>query len=141
MTREQRLFERLINIDELPERSLKSNVEALVRSVMDHLVKILNTRQGTVLSDPEYGSPEVLNLPGNFVSPETLALQKNLKQVIEKFEPRLKDVEISFAGASDDDLSICFTLKATIYHLEHVVPIQFQTRIKANRSFDINLVR
>lgn len=141
MTREKRLIERLIQQDQIENRPQKGSVEMLLESVLDHLKRILETRQGTVLIATDYGTPEFSNLPGNFVSPETEKIQQTIKNTIEKYEPRLSDVTISFEGSSKSDLTIQFRINAMIYHLEHIIPVKLQTSMSPDHTFKVNMIQ
>ena len=48
--KERRLLERISHWEEGGERTNQTQVDILVRSVMDHLRRLLNTRQGSVPS-------------------------------------------------------------------------------------------
>ncbi len=141
MTLEERLLERLIRQDQKEDRSRKSSVERLLESVMKHLKKILETRSGTVLIAPDYGTSEFSNLPGSFVSPETEYIQETIKNTIEKYEPRLKDVKVTFEGSSESDLTILFSLTAIIHHLEQVIPVKLRTSMSPNHTFNIDQIK
>jgi type VI secretion system protein len=63
--RERRLLERIANWSEADaERTSQTQVDILVRSVNDHLSRLLNTRQGSVPIDPHFGVPDFTNLAG-----------------------------------------------------------------------------
>lgn len=128
---EQRLLERLMKLPATPEEARESGggAEALVASVSDHLRRILNTRQGTALTDPEYGLPDFSELPGHFASPETEALQETICKVVEKFEPRLKDVTVGFESNAKDHLAVRFSLSGTIVHEQERIPLHLLTRM------------
>ncbi|MBF0349538.1 MAG: type VI secretion system baseplate subunit TssE [SAR324 cluster bacterium] len=139
--REERLIERLINqSQDLEPRFVKNDVERLRSSVSNHLIRLLNTKQGTVSGDPEYGLPDFSNLPGNFISPETEAIKEKIKELIETYEPRLKDVAVSFEGSSGQEMALKFGLSATIYHMEHIIPFRMRTRMRSDSTFNIEMV-
>ncbi|OQY58666.1 MAG: hypothetical protein B6245_10630 [Desulfobacteraceae bacterium 4572_88] len=128
---EQRLLERLMKLPNPPAevRGAGAGPEGLISSVTGHLRRILNTRQGTALTDPEYGLPDFSELPGHFASPETEALQETICKVVEKYEPRLKDVAASFEYNTQDHLAIRFSLSGTIVHEQERIPLHLLTRM------------
>ncbi len=136
--REERLLERLI-INDCSEgkRHQTSDMDRLIASVTNHIKRILNTRQGTVLVDPEFGIPDFSNLPGDFASPETEALADTIQKAVEKYEPRLQDVAVTFEGSISNALSINFSLSGTIIHEKKRIPIVLRTDVYSDNTFEI----
>jgi type VI secretion system protein len=67
-----------------------SDVEA---SVTQHLARLLNTRQGSCLTCPDYGLIEVSEVLYDF--PDAIGImQRALKNTIQTYEPRLKNVQV-----------------------------------------------
>jgi len=65
----------------------------LEASVTEHLVNMLNTRQGSCLTCPDYGMIEVSELLHDF--PDAIGLvQRAIKNSIQLYEPRLKNVQV-----------------------------------------------
>jgi len=65
-----------------------------VRSIQDHLSRLLNARQGVLSHLPDYGLPDITALYGDL--PYTVTqLKTAIALCIEKYEPRLKYVEIN----------------------------------------------
>ena len=63
------------------------------RSVMAHLGELLNTRQGSALTVPDYGLVEVSEVLYDF--PDAIGImQRALKNTIQTYEPRLKNVQV-----------------------------------------------
>ena len=139
MIREKRLLERLATKEtEAVSRSTNADVFHLVNSVMEHLKRILNTRQGSVPMDPEFGVPNFSELPGNFSSPETDKIKTTLEEMIKRYEPRLAEVSITFEGTTSDALGLQFRVSAVIYYLKHRVPLNVSTRMSANSTFQLS---
>jgi type VI secretion system protein len=62
-------------------------------AVTHHLHRILNTRQGSCLTCPDYGLIEVSEVLTDF--PDAMGiLQRALKNTIQTYEPRLKNVQV-----------------------------------------------
>ena len=75
--------------------------EDLESAVMDQLHKLLNTRQGSALTVPDYGLVELSELIHDF--PEALGImQRNIKNTILKYEPRLKNVQVRVIESEED---------------------------------------
>lgn len=67
-----------------------SDVES---AVTQHIVRMLNTRQGACLTCPDYGLIEVSEVLYDF--PDAVGIvQRALKNSIQTYEPRLKNVQV-----------------------------------------------
>src|SRR5262245_2100354 len=65
----------------------------LESAIISHLTQMLNTRQGSSLACPDYGLVEVSEVLHDF--PEAIGLmQRSLKNSIQQYEPRLKNVQV-----------------------------------------------
>jgi type VI secretion system protein len=70
--------------------SRDSDVES---AVTQHLARMLNTRQGSCLTCPDYGLIEVSEVLYDF--PDAIGImQRALKNTIQQYEPRLKNVQV-----------------------------------------------
>jgi type VI secretion system protein len=126
---EERLLERVRDMERDPERRGAADPGVTVRSVMDHLRKILNTRQGTVLIDDDFGLPDFTNLGSTFGEDTIPDIQKAISDVILKYEPRLKKVEVTHVPTGDDILAVAFKLSAEIASDDKSIPVVFETVI------------
>jgi type VI secretion system protein len=74
------------------ERSTYRDAD-LEAAVTEHLAKLLNTRQGSSLTCPDYGLIEVSEVLYDF--PDAIGImQRALKNTIQTYEPRLKNVQV-----------------------------------------------
>jgi len=65
----------------------------LESAVTQHLARLLNTRQGSCLTCPDYGLIEVSEVLYDF--PDAIGImQRALKNTIQQYEPRLKNVQV-----------------------------------------------
>jgi type VI secretion system protein len=65
----------------------------LESAVTTHLIRMLNTRQGSSLTCPDYGLIEVSEVLHDF--PDAIGLmQRAIKNSIQQYEPRLKNVQV-----------------------------------------------
>ncbi len=85
----------------------------LRRSIVDHLQRLLNTRQGMLIHNPSYGMPDVADLfrklPGS-----TGELQANLERALRGFEPRLEFVRVSNLDFEPGSGKIRFRISAAV---------------------------
>lgn len=62
-------------------------------AVTEHVVRMLNTRQGSCLTCPDYGLIEVSEVLYDF--PDAVGIvQRALKNSLQQYEPRLKNVQV-----------------------------------------------
>jgi type VI secretion system protein len=108
-----RLFERLAT----PERNESGGAEAslaeIVESIKRHLVDLLNSHPGHSECAPELGLLDfndatigVLDLERN--------IQRAIRQCIERFEPRVRQVEVESLPRGSDPLQLRFQVHATV---------------------------
>lgn len=139
--REERLLERLHRMStEREERLEESSVERLVSSISNHVLKLLNTRQGSVASDGRYGLPNFSHLPGTFSSPETEKIRTTIHEILLKYEPRLQRAEVEFIGSQSDEITLQFTIEAIVEHLGNMVPFKLRTKMSPESTFSIDLL-
>lgn len=109
----QRLFERWTQI---PNEEYNANQEQekaqLVRSVAHHICQLLNTTQGTVLIDKEYGVPSFSSLAKNLSNKQREELQESIYQSIQRYETRLEILEIQWGKVSKKELSVDLNILA-----------------------------
>jgi type VI secretion system protein len=68
-------------------------VQDLASAVVMHLRQLLATRQGSSITAPDYGVPDVTDLLHDMT--EAVAVtQRQVKQTIQTYEPRLKNVQV-----------------------------------------------
>ncbi len=135
---EQRLMEKIISMEKnFHEQKKDDKTETLISSVTRHLKQILNTRRGTVLIDPDYGMPDFSDLPVDLASAKTNIMKDRIKQVVEKYESRIKDVVITIDAKTDNNLSIHFGLNGTIIHENIKIPINLITTLGPDNKFDL----
>jgi len=128
--REERLLERIHNKEVNPDRREGNDPARQTRSVLNHLQRILNTKQGSVLIVEDYGMPDFTDLPGAFSTGATHDVEKILKNVIQKYEPRLTKVRITFDPQKEDVLSLRFKVEAQLA-TEGESAVTFETVVNA----------
>ena len=67
--------------------------EDLASSVVNHLKQMMTTRQGSSLTCPDYGVPDVTHLLHDITEAVGL-MQRGVKASIQQYEPRLKNVQV-----------------------------------------------
>ena len=100
-----RLSERLSIASSPGSTAGKTPHSLAVQSVIDHLVRLLNTRKGSVPVDANYGMNDLSNIAGSYAYGTTESICAEVATQIHRYEPRLKDTRIS-AAKSDDERQV-----------------------------------
>jgi type VI secretion system protein len=135
--KERRLLERIAAWGDGEERTNRTQVEILVRSVVDHLRRLLNTRQGSVLLDPKFGVPDFTNLAGGLTAGSVSDVEEEIRRMVLKYEPRIKSPKVTVSRESTDVLSIQFGLQGRLEVDGREIPLQLSTTIGANGKVQI----
>jgi type VI secretion system protein len=91
--------------------SRDADVEA---GIVQHIVRLLNTRQGSCLTCPDYGLIEISELLYDFPDAAGI-MQRALKNTIQTYEPRLKNVQVrSIKNEIPGDTSLQFEITAQL---------------------------
>src|SRR3546814_451920 len=109
---ERRLLERISSLGTNDGSAHTTRAETLVNSILGHLHRILNTRQGSVPVDAAFGVPDFTNLAGSFSTGTTEQIVQDMSRMIQRYEPRLRQPRISFATSQDEVLSLPFPSRA-----------------------------
>ena len=83
-------------------------------SVTQHLARMLNTRQGSCLTCPDYGLIEVSEVLYDF--PDAIGIvQRALKNTIQTYEPRLKNVQVRHLKSEQgSEMTLSFEITAQL---------------------------
>ncbi|MDQ5986626.1 MAG: hypothetical protein CSYNP_02356 [Syntrophus sp. SKADARSKE-3] len=111
---EESLLERIRHLEKSPTVRGTRDLSLGVRSVMNHLQKMLNTRQGSVPIADDYGMPDLTNFPGEDLTSAADELQQIIKKVIQKYEPRLEKVEVQFEPRPGETSLLRFKLEGAV---------------------------
>jgi len=111
--REERLLERFRRWEKEPLSRGREDPRKVIDSVVSHLQRLLNTRQGSVQIAPDYGIPDFMHvLQGG---PEaTLSMEAGIRAVVETYEPRLTGVRVSYMPADDVLSPLRFNIQAKL---------------------------
>lgn len=95
-----------------------------LQSVMSNLTRLFNTRQGSLDHLPDYGLPETTAIYQN--APYAIdGLRQAVKEVVQKYEPRLQRVYVELQGIETlDDMRVNFLISGQLDSGERV---RFQT--------------
>ena len=125
--REERLFERIQTWEKEPARREKEDPQRVIDSILRHLKRILNTKQGNVPIADDYGIPDFTDSL-NDLTGSVREMEKTLRIAIQKYEPRLKAVKVSFISQEEDLLSLRFQIAARLTS-ESKTQVLFETHM------------
>lgn len=129
---ERRLLERISYWEQGAERSSQTQVDVLVRSISEHLKRLLNTRQGSVELDPLFGIPDFTNMGGSLTGGSTRDIEEAIRRMVQKYEPRLKLPRVTLRQENSDVLSIAFSLDGTVEVDQRDIALHLSTSVGAN---------
>ncbi|MFC1889890.1 type VI secretion system baseplate subunit TssE [Thermodesulfobacteriota bacterium] len=136
MPRERCLLERLRDPSADQRRSSKEDTGSLVKSIISHLANMFNTKQGHSLTQPKYGIPDFNDIV--FLFPEAKdVMEREIREAIEKFEPRLSGVNVRYFQSEEDGHSLRFEVTARLATSEEHGAVRFVTKFKNTREVDV----
>ncbi len=103
-------------------------------SVLAHLKVICETRAGTALSCPSYGTATVSEMVHAF--PDAIAeMSRSIRETIRHYEPRMTNVRIVHLPA--EDLTLRYEITADLVADGQRVPVRFETNLDPSQRFSI----
>lgn len=134
---EKRLLQRIIDWEKDPHRRAREDPKSIIDSVREHLQKILNTRQGSVMIGEDYGLPDFAELLRDY--PDSLRdFERSIRMTIQKYEPRLKMVRVKLLPNEEDLLTLRFQVSARLAAQEQRVPVLLESSVDQDGKVRIN---
>ena len=111
--KEERLLERIHSWNNEPQRRSRGDMRRQIDSILAHLQRILNTKQGSVPISDTYGIPDLTDFMTSY--PESVTeIEKSIRQAVAEYEPRLRAVKIVFIPQEEDILCLRFQIIAEL---------------------------
>jgi type VI secretion system protein len=127
--RELRLLERIKRMESDPERRYEADPELATRSVLGHLQRILNTRQGSVEIADDFGIPDFTDLATNYSQAAIAEIEEAIREVVMHYEPRLSAVTISAESREEDHATLRFKMDGRIELRDAQIAVSFETTV------------
>jgi type VI secretion system protein len=106
--------------------TIGEDTELLARSILNHMQRLLNSRQGESLCVPDYGIPDVAEVVHAF--PDSIGdMQKAIQTSIEKYEPRLGKVRVKRMESEGEVLELRFEILAQLVTAKKKAFLKFET--------------
>ncbi|MFQ5571548.1 MAG: type VI secretion system baseplate subunit TssE [Rhodothermales bacterium] len=105
-----------------------------LQSVLSNLNRLFNTRQGSIDHLPDYGLPEVSSV--YFNAPYSIdGLRQAVKEIVQKYEPRLSKVYVEQQHADDQEMRLTFLITA---ELERGQRVKFKTTFASDNLVQVD---
>ena len=113
---EERLTQRIRKLERKDGTNAVNDLSYIVNSIINHLQRVLNTRQGSVPIAEDYGMPDFTNYQGLGIDEQAKAVSEVIRNMILKYEPRLHGAQVIYEPDKNDLLSLRFKLQTEIIH-------------------------
>ncbi len=134
--REYRLLDRIRAMAKNPSRRVTEDPQQMIRSVQEHLQRILNTRQGNVPIAEEYGVPDFTELMSGYPESQRV-IERAIRNTIERFEPRLQSVRVTLLGGEKENLTLSFQISARLMLKDGRDSVTFDSVLDSGGRFTV----
>lgn len=104
-------------------------------AIRDHLQIMLNSRLGGSESAPRFGTTNFSDFYQGYESIQ--AFKEQIRQSIERYEPRLSDVQVFFNHDEKDPFQMFFDIMANIVSEDGEVSASFRTAMTGSGEMKI----
>lgn len=117
----KRLLERIKYFGEnTGKRITDDSSESGKASIVKYVNKLLNIKKGSLITDKSLGMPDFTDFVYNY--PECVRDIKNsVISIIEKYETRLKNIQVDFISKDESDFSLHFQITASMVDNEKLI--------------------
>ncbi|MDY6951666.1 MAG: type VI secretion system baseplate subunit TssE [Thermodesulfobacteriota bacterium] len=135
--REDRLLERIRSWEKEPHRRAQEDPKRIIDSVLNHLQRILNSRQGSTPIAEDYGVPDFTEFLRRY--PDSLNdFERSIRQTIQKYEPRLRAVRVRLIPQEEDAFSLRFQIVAKLATDEYKESVRFESLVDSDGKISVN---
>lgn len=107
-----------------------------IEEITQHLKVLFNTRKGESVAAPGFGIMDFNDIIHTFPS-AIERMQLSLRQAIQEYEPRLKNVSVFHVPDEQDPTSLKFEVSAQLVHRGTRRSIRFFTRLGRNNELEL----
>jgi len=133
---ERTLLERMRREEADGGRQAGEDLEALASSILTHLQHMLNSRQGSSESVPDYGMPDLTGAARAF--PLAMeALEDAIRLSIEKYEPRLAEVVVRHVGSVEGEFKLSFEIRARLATSSAEAAVWYRSKIDLDGRIEV----
>ncbi len=124
------LLDRLETIDQDDVRSPSHSAKTIIDFIRENLQLVLNSRKHNSPSVPDFGISDFADFFRGKLTPQMI--QDEIKHCIEKYEPRLTNVEVRFTPQEDDPFRLHLDIHANIVSDDDETPTVFHTVVEGS---------
>lgn len=122
-----------------PERGNFEDPAEVLRSVIGYVGKLLNTRRGSSVLDEEFGIPDFTSIGVSYSREDIPRFEKEIAHFIERCEPRLRGVTVTYAPDPAEPFSVNFILDAgLVLSGTETLPVQLMTKINSSGKVSVS---
>lgn len=107
------------------------------KSVLEDIKDLYNTQKGTVLISDEMGVPDFTSMLNRLGPQELDTITQSLREVTEKYEPRMKNITVRHMPRDDEYGVMRFTVNAGLSFRDQDISIEYEALVQGNGSVDI----
>lgn len=125
---ERTLFERLAEPNAEHRMDERIDISIIAESVMNNLRTVFNTHRGSVMTRDDYGLSDFGDL--SLMFRDAMArIAREIKELTQKFEPRLEDVNVRHVPDAENPLTLNFRISGEIVVGDHQETIRFDSEL------------
>lgn len=131
------LFDRLlIDEEDIPAPAPGDPIDAVIGSVKRNLGRLLNARAGGAASNPALG---VVDFNDSSVRSNDMlrGIASSIRNCVERFEPRVRQVEVDFHPDPDAPLTLRFSIRGQVMVADAAQAIRVDIQMDADRHFSV----
>lgn len=108
------------------KHNIQLNESEAVDSILNHVKTILNIRQGSVETDPEYGLPDFNDIARRF--PNAIEeIKRSIRECLQKYEPRLTSVHVDHVLEGEHKTDLRYDVTAQVVLDGNQTNVWFET--------------
>ena len=97
---------------------------------------MLNTRQGNSITVPDFGTTDFSDVTRGYSSVNKV--QEEIRRSIEKYEPRLRNVQVHFTPVENEPLTMHFDISASVVLDDDEKSTMFRSVIGSNGEVKVS---
>jgi type VI secretion system protein len=135
---ERRLLERLTYWESGSTRTGHAQLETLKESVVKYLIRILNTRSGSVQIDPLFGVPDFTNIGSGGLEDGALKnIELEMSRMLNRYERRIDDVSVQVNRERSTAFGFVFDIVFKVKLDQDVSNVKLEATVAGNGQIDI----